>query len=265
VVTAPTYDELSRVATKVVAGAGLAAETTVNTYDSIAGATDHAGYANKGKLTDATRTVAAQTVGTVALPAVNDTVRYDYDAAGRLLRQRHAGILGGERTLASEYWANGAVKRKQMADGTWTGNHIYDAAGRLSSIDNVLAGPDLFIGAIAYNARGQTASIVYGNADRVDYGYDADRGWLKTLKTTGVSPALDLTYTRNKVGQIATIAAPASRGAAGFPPCDRTRPPCMRRSAPSNCIGEDNRRPGGVSRIARTQSARPQGGPAGRP
>jgi hypothetical protein len=76
VVTAPTYNELSRVATKVAAGAGLAAETTTNIYDSVAAATGHAGYANKGRLSDATRTVAAQTVGGVALPAVNDTVRY---------------------------------------------------------------------------------------------------------------------------------------------------------------------------------------------
>jgi hypothetical protein len=35
-----------------------------------------------------------------------------------------------------EYWPDGAIKRKQLADGTWTGQYLYDLAGRLTTIDN---------------------------------------------------------------------------------------------------------------------------------
>jgi YD repeat-containing protein len=59
------------------------------------------------------------------------------------------------------------VKRKQLADGTWTGQYSYDLAGRLASIDNAnptsATEPDLFIQSTQYNARGQTTSITYGN------------------------------------------------------------------------------------------------------
>ena len=64
--TALTYDVLGRVLTKTVTAAGLAPETTTNTYDLA-----RTGYFNLGRLTRAIKSVATQTLNGVVLPAVN--------------------------------------------------------------------------------------------------------------------------------------------------------------------------------------------------
>jgi YD repeat-containing protein len=166
-VTTLAYDDLDRVTVKTVTAPGLAAETTANTYDETT-ANGHSGFFNVGKLTDASRNVAAQTLaGNIVLPAVGALRRYDYDASGRLVRERHVGLAGSDRTLGSDYYANGQLRRKQLADGTWTGDYAYDQAGRLLAIDNGAqpsgSEPDLFIASILYNARGQATSVAYGN------------------------------------------------------------------------------------------------------
>ncbi len=101
VVTTLTYDDLNRVKVKTVNGAaaGLATETTTNTYDDNT-ANGHAGYFNTGKLTDATRQIGQPTISGIVFEPVNVTQRFDYDLAGRLKRERHVNVAGAERTLA---------------------------------------------------------------------------------------------------------------------------------------------------------------------
>ena len=94
---------------------------------------------------------------------------------------RRGGAPGGSRsnpteavtpvnkTLCFEYWPDGSVKRRQLADASWTGDYSYDAAGRLYSVDNASAAngqPGFFIDSITYTARGQTDLITYGNGAR---------------------------------------------------------------------------------------------------
>jgi YD repeat-containing protein len=137
VVTALNYDELSNVMRKCVSEGGIATEIAANTYHDA-----RTGTFNKGKLTTARRGVTAVGGACSATPGARTTRFYDCDAAGRLALDRHEHQIGtSPRTLAFKYWPNGAVKRKQMVDGTWTGEHGYDAAGRLSSLDNAQGTP----------------------------------------------------------------------------------------------------------------------------
>jgi RHS repeat-associated protein len=229
-VTSLSYNSLGRVLTKTVTGAGLATETTTNSYDEgRAGdgsavscdpgqvCTDPTGYSfqafNLGKLTSSSRSVAAQTLNAVLLPAVAATTLYDYDKAGRLIRTTFKAINGADRTTETEYWPDGSVKRKKLADGTWTGQFSYDLAGRLAAIDNAnttsATEPDLFIQSAQYNARGQTTSITYGNGVTSTYAYNPQRGWLtRVLSVNGATTLLDQNYNRNPKGMITQITAP---------------------------------------------------------
>jgi RHS repeat-associated protein len=211
--TALTYDELGRVTGKYVYGkdgAGATVqETTVNSYDEA-----RIGYFNRGKLTSAVRTVPSQTItGGTTLPPVSVPRRYDYDVAGRLSQETHLNVAGQSRTLGFDYWLDGSVKRKLLADGTWTGEFAYDLAGRLASIDNAnltsASEPDTFITSAAYNARGQTTSITYGNGATSTYGYNDARGFLtRVLSVSGATTLIDQTYARNAKGMITSIASP---------------------------------------------------------
>ena len=195
-ITNLTYDALGRVTAKTVSGSGLAVETTLNTYDE-----PRSGFYNRGKLTSASRTVAAQSVGGASLAQVNVSRTYDYDQASRLKQETHLNVNGADYVLATEYWIDGSVKRKLLADTSWTGDYTYDLAGRLASIDNAnpssASESDQFIAATNYNARGQTSSITYGNGVTSTYSYNDARGFLtRVLSTNGAVTLLDQNYIR---------------------------------------------------------------------
>jgi hypothetical protein len=76
------------------ARSGLATETTLNSYDQL-----REGVFNLGKLTTARRDVAAQTVAGASLPVVASVKTYDYDLAGRPVKETHFGIHGADRVL----------------------------------------------------------------------------------------------------------------------------------------------------------------------
>jgi YD repeat-containing protein len=152
-----------------------------------------------------------------ALAAVNIQRRFDHDAAGRLSKETHVNPMGLltplDISLGFDYWPDGSLKRKQLADGTWTGNTVYDLAGRLASLDNANSTsstePDLFISSALYNARGQTTSITYGNGVNTAYTYNDARGFLsRVLSSNGGNTLIDQTYTRNAKGLITAIASP---------------------------------------------------------
>ena len=211
--TALTYDELGRVTGKYVYGKDSAGatvqETKVNSYDEA-----RSGYFNRGKLTSTYRYVPQQTItGGTSLPYVYVPRLFDYDLAGRMAQETHQAVAGQNRLLGFDYWLDGSVKRKLLADGTWTGEYRYDYAGRLATIDNAAVSsasePDLFIAATQYNARGQTTSITYGNGVTSTYSYSAARGFLtRVMSTNGAVTLIDQTYNRNAKGLITSIASP---------------------------------------------------------
>jgi hypothetical protein len=138
------------------------------------------------------------------------TRRYDLDVAGRLQKDTVQGVLGIDRVTQYEYYPNGSLKRKQLPDGTWTGVHTYDAAGRLSSIDNANAAsssePDMFLQSVQYNARGQVTSYTHGNAITTTMSYNAARGWLDSTQSGygGGGGVFSKTYSRHANGAIAS-------------------------------------------------------------
>ncbi len=210
-VTSLTYDALSRVKTKTVAKAGQPTETTTNLYDET---TAPRGAFNLGKLTTATRTVPTQTINATILPAVNAVQTFDHDLAGRVIKTSYGHIGITTQSLETEYWLDGSLKRRKLADGVWTGNFSYDLAGRLAAIDNANATsttePDLYIQSAQYNARGQTTAITYGNGVTSTYTYNPARGWLNQVKAVnGAAPLLEQSYTRNPRGMITSITAAA--------------------------------------------------------
>ena len=121
------------------------------------------------------------------------------------------------------------MRRKKLPGSTdWVDQRLYDAAGRLLSLDNLapVSGtqPEQFIAAITYNARGQTELITYGNGVVTDFTYNPDRGWLNKVATAkaGVTH-LDQTYVRNPKGMILGITSPdtASAWTYGYDDQDR--------------------------------------------
>ncbi len=91
----------------------------------------------------------------------------------------------------------------------------YDVGGRLTTVDVNLRGDTTatpFVTAITYNARGQRASITYGNHTATANTYDTNRFWLTRLRTErssassqGAATLQDLSYTRDLVGNITEI------------------------------------------------------------
>jgi hypothetical protein len=91
-------------------------------------------------------------------------------------------------------------------------------AGRLNAVANSniasATEPASFVASTAYNARGQTTAITYGNGMIASYGYNDARGFLTSV---GVSqPALGgtilgFTYSRNAKGMITAMVAGDTR------------------------------------------------------
>jgi YD repeat-containing protein len=202
------YDAIGRVTSKTVTASGLAQELTTNIYDQ-----PRASYFNFGQLTSASRSVAAQTLNRVAIPAVGVVQSFDHDLAGRRVKDTHGGVNGNVYTLETEYWPDGLVKRRKQANGQWTGEYRYDMAGRLASFDNANAAsasePDLFIQSQSYNARGQTTSITYGDGTSTAFTYNDARDFLsRVLSTKSATAQLDQTYARNAKGMVTSITSP---------------------------------------------------------
>ena len=179
-----TYDAMGRVKTKTVSGATIQTETTTNSYDEA-----RTGFFNKGALTSAVKTVPVN--GTI--PAVNVARQFDYEVAGKLAKETNLNVNGQTKTLAYEYWPDGSIKRKQLADGTWTGQYSYDLAGRLNAVANGNAAsasePAMFVASTQYNAGGQTTSITYGNGATSTYSYNDQRGFLTRVRPPRYTPS----------------------------------------------------------------------------
>jgi hypothetical protein len=113
---------MGRMRSKTVSGALIPTETTVQSYDDVRRDANLVYYSNNGRLTTAIKTVPA----TGAIAAVNVQHQMNYDVAGRLVNEWVNLPDATGKSLNYDYWMDGSVKRKQLADGTWTGQYVYD-------------------------------------------------------------------------------------------------------------------------------------------
>jgi RHS repeat-associated protein len=213
IITYLGYDAMARVTGKSVYNpATNFTETTSNSYDEPRTYDDNGVIRNAiniGTLTTSYRYVPVN--GT--LPSSTVRRLYDYEPMGHVVKETHVGINGSDKVLHYEYWPDGSLKRKKMADGTLTGQYSYDLAGRLNAVanSNVVSStePAMFVQSTAYNARGQTTSITYGNGVTSTYSYNDARGFLtRVLPSSGATTLLDQNYTRNAKGMITATTSP---------------------------------------------------------
>ena len=82
----------------------------------------------------------------------------------------------------------------------WT----YDGAGRILSIPGLVT-------SAAYNAKGQTTTIVYANGIETQFVYNPARGFLDSVETkNGASVLYKYVYTRDATGRIVSVAGNVS-------------------------------------------------------
>jgi RHS repeat-associated protein len=167
-------------------------------------------YDFRGRTTEQTRTV-IDDITTEADWTALDVVESlaDIEAATAL------SLLSAESfTTAATFDALDRPVTQTAPDGS-VHTPGYDAGGRLTTVDVNLRGDTTttaFVTAITYNARGQRASITYGNHTATTYTYDTNRFWLTRLLTErgsssshGAASLQDLSYTRDLVGNITEI------------------------------------------------------------
>jgi RHS repeat-associated protein len=154
-----TYDEFGRIASKASADG-----TASFRYGE-----RHGTHRNWGRLT---------TVVSPDPEGAPSTLETDYDAAGRLRRQKR-GIpsAGYSGEVSREYDVAGRMTRLTYPDGHLIGPFGYDAAGRLTSIPGILDG-------VTYDAAGRPLVQTNANDTTTTRTYHAGRGLLDTLVTS---------------------------------------------------------------------------------
>ncbi|MGN8172520.1 RHS repeat domain-containing protein, partial [Agrobacterium sp. 22117] len=192
-VTTLAYDQIGRLRTKSVKGAGetTATTTVTNTYDTAASGIGAAPFHNVGLLTR----------------AVNGTATHHYSMSqtgnGTILTT--TSIIDGithtmterkgkpDLTLAISYTP------APLDVGTSAAPWSYNAANELLAIPG-------HVTAATYEADGQTKSIAYANGVTTEFTYSPTRRWMTRVVTKkGTTVLMDNQYTRDKLGRIKTI------------------------------------------------------------
>ncbi|RYG99772.1 MAG: RHS repeat protein, partial [Alphaproteobacteria bacterium] len=187
------YDQMHRLLTKKVKGAGETTATPVatNTYDTAEAGTGSSPFHNVGLLTVST----------------NGNAKYSYSrtltGSGTVLTTKTT-INGLTQTAIDRQGKAGLTLSKSFLPGAvnvgttsqpWT----YNAANKLLTIPGYVTGA-------SYEADGQTRSITYANGVTTAFTYDAKRDWLARVTTKmGTTSLLDNQYSRDKLGRITGI------------------------------------------------------------
>lgn len=144
-------------------------------------------YFNVGQLT------------TVTDPA--STLRFDYDALGH--RAHASRVLDGTTYEVSRVFDSGGRLRSiNYPDGDSIGGLVYDAANRLKTV------PGIFSGAL-YDASDRPTQRSNGNGTTTTWTYDAYRGWLESIVTTGPTGTIqNLEYSHSGDGLLESVTSP---------------------------------------------------------
>ncbi|WP_440408447.1 toxin TcdB middle/N-terminal domain-containing protein [Neorhizobium petrolearium] len=193
-VTTLAYDQMGRLRTKWVKGAGetAATVTATNTYDTAETGVGAAPFHDVGLLTVSTngsakhsysRSLTGSGTKLTTKTVIDGITHTTVETRGR------AGL-----TLAIAY--SPAAVNVGTASAPWT----YNTSNRLLTIPG-------HITAATYEADGQTASISYANGVSTTFAYSPERRWLSRVTTAkGTTVLMDNQYTlRDKLGRIKAI------------------------------------------------------------
>lgn len=131
---------------------------------------------------------------------VNDanthSVRYQYDAVGRVTRQGNQ-----QQSLTMQYDAAGRRKRLTWSDGFYV-TYDYDGTGSLIAISENGGGA---LASFAYEALGRRSSLSLANGVTTNYSYNSGFGLSDLdINLSGTANDLAVDFTYNPAGQIAT-------------------------------------------------------------
>ncbi|WP_345801300.1 toxin TcdB middle/N-terminal domain-containing protein [Microbacterium sp. AZCO] len=126
---------------------------------------------------------------------------FDYDARGNVTSKTVTPAGAAAVTLRLAYRSDDLVTSIDYPGGTSVGYH-YDAAGRLSAVDGVVA-------AIDYDDSGRRTRTAYANGVTTAESFDPLTGWLAASTVTGPAGVLrDVSYAHDPTGDLLTIASP---------------------------------------------------------
>ncbi|QIG39965.1 hypothetical protein G5T42_11120 [Microbacterium sp. 4R-513] len=126
---------------------------------------------------------------------------FDYDLRGNVARKTVTPTGGAPVTLRFAYRSDDVVTSIAYPGGVDIGYH-YDVAGRLRSVDGVIASVD-------YDDVGHRTRTVYANGVTTDDAVDPLTGWLAGTTVTGPGGVLRaVTYEHDATGDLASVASP---------------------------------------------------------
>jgi RHS repeat-associated protein len=165
---------------------GSTEDTITVTYDQA-----RAGYYNVGAATTVTDSTGS--------------VQTDYDVGGRAAKVQRV-LFGTPYVTESGFDSAGRTLWTTYPDGDTLGTPatplVYNELGKPRVIPGYMTDA-------TYNARGYLASLTRADGTITTYTYDANRLWLKRIRTTRDATVIqDLDYTINAVGQVAQVVSP---------------------------------------------------------
>ena len=202
-----TYDKAGRPLTQTDAKG----QTTTQTYEPLVGRLQsrvnasgtvnytysqaRTGCQNVGRLTGMTHIVSSK---------VADTLELDYDALGRVWKQRRkigATTYAVQKTLD----AGGYLQSTTYPDGDVVGGLTYDGAGRLAAIPGITT-------ALTYDALGRPLTRTNANSTQTTWSYTDPRGFLTQIQTSGPQGTVqDVQYTEHTdAGLLQRVTSPIS-------------------------------------------------------
>ncbi len=204
------YDDAGRVTSQTDAKN----QTTTFAYDSAGRLSSKVSPVGTVTLTRSERRANFFNVGrvtTVAAPGPT-TLKTDYDALGRPVkatRTLDALDYVAQRRYDSSGSLTGITYPDDDAVGTTGSPLLYDEAGRLRTIPGI-------VNQVTYDASGRPTVQANANGTQTTRTYDADRGFLEQIHTSGSSVIQNLGYTNDSVGQVTQVTSPITNEDWGY-------------------------------------------------
>jgi RHS repeat-associated protein len=128
---------------------------------------------------------------------------FSYDSIGRVTQTTRT-TDGANYPFSYTYDTGNRLLTESYPDGDSVGTVVYDSAGRLSAVPNIIT-------SVAYDALGRPTSIVNTNGTTQSWTYDANRLWVTGVTTSNGSTNLQaLTYGFDADGNRTSVTSTSS-------------------------------------------------------